>query len=695
MHTSAGMFFRIAVSCVILSLTACPLGDERLANPPLAPEDWTFVFQVAPPSDGALYSIWTVHTRASFEERTASSGCKHVAMQHSVQGGSLPMPGSDTPTERSWIGTVRGQFNPDAPLRVTGVNDEAALGTAECPTFSGGFDLAVYDAESPVSLTIDAVDSYVHRKALGADNKEHITAFAGSFSASNNRRGTFIAYRTHVELTQARARGWLSDPWRFEEGLSSRCNLFFVDAPGLPDFPYGAGGLRLVGDKGETVFDSDDTDLKVAFRRNAVAGVPLGEAFFGARADNADAMADYFEAVQNTRGALVHEFSWPNASLSTSISALKLPITSTSHDFGFWLDRVAEGASFFDRIETAVANAGATTPLLAVPSCLNPGTEYEFTLVLTEVRDQATGASVSGFSLENELPFVMTHDGSNDTLSRHAFSLGVAESVAPGRYTLRLVLRGGSRGRSADIERVKVLALQVLPAQTTPPAPTGPTGSTGSMEASFFVTSSPSGAAFASLGGLAGADQRCKLAATAALGQSSAARSWRAFLTDTRYNSQVTAQDRVGSGPWFNRAGVMVSAEQLWTGIPETTLLDEYGAQVSADAWILTGTPYPEWLPTFVADRDIDNDGTPDTERDRVLYLLNVEQGLAQVASDPVANVSGNCLTYNSKHPDRTTWVTSPSWQTRSPSVWYASDRVSCSGDARISNGLRLLCFAQ
>jgi len=104
---------------------------------------------------------------------------------------------------------------------------------------------------------------------------------------------------------------------------------------------------------------------------------------------------------------------------------------------------------------------------------------------------------------------------------------------------------------------------------------------------SFFITSagSPSGGDFrrtlADTDGLVGADEFCQAKAVAAV-PTSANRQWRAYLsTDT-----VNAKDRIGTGPWFNRNGVMIAAsvaalhDPAMNLISKTTGLDETGATV-------------------------------------------------------------------------------------------------------------------
>ena len=74
---------------------------------------------------------------------------------------------------------------------------------------------------------------------------------------------------------------------------------------------------------------------------------------------------------------------------------------------------------------------------------------------------------------------------------------------------------------------------------------------------SFFITSAGSGDG-ANLGGLAGADARCKQLADAA---GVTGKTWRAYLSAKAAAGQpaVNAKDRIGRGPWYNAKGVMVA----------------------------------------------------------------------------------------------------------------------------------------
>ncbi len=99
-------------------------------------------------------------------------------------------------------------------------------------------------------------------------------------------------------------------------------------------------------------------------------------------------------------------------------------------------------------------------------------------------------------------------------------------------------------------------------------------------EMSFFITSVGSGDG-ANLGGIAGADAHCqKLAAAAGAGD----RTWVAYLS-TQGDNAISARDRIGSGPWYNAAGVMVAKDlddlhQDGVNINHETGLDENGDAV-------------------------------------------------------------------------------------------------------------------
>lgn len=115
-------------------------------------------------------------------------------------------------------------------------------------------------------------------------------------------------------------------------------------------------------------------------------------------------------------------------------------------------------------------------------------------------------------------------------------------------------------------------------------------GATGTTGLSFFVTSTGSGAEGGNLGGLAGADAKCDMLATAVgVGD----KTWRAYLS----TSDVDARDRIGDGPWMNADGEMVAAsvaalhaDGLSNGDPQH-MMDENGRVVPVNEHdIFTGS---------------------------------------------------------------------------------------------------------
>ena len=119
----------------------------------------------------------------------------------------------------------------------------------------------------------------------------------------------------------------------------------------------------------------------------------------------------------------------------------------------------------------------------------------------------------------------------------------------------------------------------------TPTAPTGPA-------VGVFVTSQTS--VTGNLGGLTAADATCQRLATAA-GHGN--RTWRAYLSverDAANGNQPThARDRIGTGPWYNAALVLVAnnVAELHARTGDAALfLDERGQRINGQ-W--TGSPTP------------------------------------------------------------------------------------------------------
>ena len=124
------------------------------------------------------------------------------------------------------------------------------------------------------------------------------------------------------------------------------------------------------------------------------------------------------------------------------------------------------------------------------------------------------------------------------------------------------------------------------PTTSASPSPATPT----SM--SFFVTSTTN--TTGDLGGLTGADARCQSLGAAA-GQG--ARTWRAYLSVERDagngNAPTDARSRIGSGPWFNSAGVMVASDLTALHARRgdaAVFLDERGQRINGQ-W--AGSPSP------------------------------------------------------------------------------------------------------
>lgn len=100
----------------------------------------------------------------------------------------------------------------------------------------------------------------------------------------------------------------------------------------------------------------------------------------------------------------------------------------------------------------------------------------------------------------------------------------------------------------------------------------------GDAAMSFFVTSTNPGAG-GDLGGLEGADAHCAALAEAA---GTTGRTWAAYLS----TSTVDARDRIGTGPWYNAAGIEIAADVAslhgdGNNIGKDTALDETGSVVN------------------------------------------------------------------------------------------------------------------
>jgi hypothetical protein len=166
----------------------------------------------------------------------------------------------------------------------------------------------------------------------------------------------------------------------------------------------------------------------------------------------------------------------------------------------------------------------------------------------------------------------------------------------------------------------------------------------------FFITSAGSGDG-ANLGGLAGADAICqKLGAAAGAGS----RTWRAYLSASASGSQaaVNAKDRIGSGPWFNAAGVKVADSVADLHSDNNKLGKENSLTEKGAVWngrgdtpnmhdILTGSNLDGTLAT----------GAPDTTCGN--WTSNKGDGSALVGHHDKQGGGANPNSWNSAHPSK------------------------------------------
>jgi hypothetical protein len=138
----------------------------------------------------------------------------------------------------------------------------------------------------------------------------------------------------------------------------------------------------------------------------------------------------------------------------------------------------------------------------------------------------------------------------------------------------------------------------------------GTAGAPGTANAlmNFFVSSDTSPTA--NLGGILMADTRCQRLA-AAVGQGS--KTWRAYLSTA--NPLQNAIDRIGAGPYYNSAGVMIAATKaaLHAAVGDHLLfIDEHGAPINGQ-WNQNVTPRPP----------VEHDVLTGTQRDGTLMPNN------------------------------------------------------------------------
>jgi hypothetical protein len=142
---------------------------------------------------------------------------------------------------------------------------------------------------------------------------------------------------------------------------------------------------------------------------------------------------------------------------------------------------------------------------------------------------------------------------------------------------------GGASGTGGASMDVAPEASVDLAASDAPDAPAGDLA--GRTMMTFFITSTGSGAMGGNLGGLAGADAKCQMLATAV---GAGGRTWHAYLSTAAAGGMpaVNARDRIGAGPWHNQKGVMIAADLAALHVPATNLisvangLDETGMAI-------------------------------------------------------------------------------------------------------------------
>ena len=167
---------------------------------------------------------------------------------------------------------------------------------------------------------------------------------------------------------------------------------------------------------------------------------------------------------------------------------------------------------------------------------------------------------------------------------------------------------------------------------------------------SFFITSEGPGDG-ASLSGLAGADAHCQQLAQAA---GAGNKTWRAYLSTQAAGGRaaVNARDRIGTGPWFNHAGVQIAddlddlhSENSRAG--KENSLTENGDQVNGRGDspnmhdILTGSNLDGTAFADAADHTCSN------------WTSSAEDGSAQVGHHDRQGGGANPNSWNSAHGSR------------------------------------------
>jgi hypothetical protein len=166
----------------------------------------------------------------------------------------------------------------------------------------------------------------------------------------------------------------------------------------------------------------------------------------------------------------------------------------------------------------------------------------------------------------------------------------------------------------------------------------------------FFITSAGPGNG-AALGGLAGADAHCAALAKAA---GSSINTWHAYLSAKAADGKpaVNARDRIGTGPWFNQAGVQVAKDVAdlhgeSNTLDKETALTEKGGKVNGRGDtpnmhdILTGSALDGTLMPGDGDTTCGN------------WTSSAVEGSAQVGHFDRTGGGQNPTSWNSAHPSR------------------------------------------
>lgn len=178
----------------------------------------------------------------------------------------------------------------------------------------------------------------------------------------------------------------------------------------------------------------------------------------------------------------------------------------------------------------------------------------------------------------------------------------------------------------------------------------GPKPAMQSHPMSFFITSHGPGNG-AALGGLAGADAHCAELAKAA---GSTLKTWHAYLSAKTEGGKpaVNARERIGKGPWYNFAGVVVAKDVAdlhgdSSKVNKRTALTEQGDSVNGRGDtpnrhdILTGSALNGMLATDTLDVTCQN------------WTSSAADGTARVGHFDRQGGGQNPTSWNSAHPSR------------------------------------------